>query len=106
MRAPPAAPTTTTPVTTLTPSAAIASAPALRNSLMSSSTPAPSIGPLIEIITPGPATGSSPAYALTRCEVGRDLVDRHVATGAVLDERGELTLEASNPRAEAGRSAH
>ena len=40
---------------------AIASAPALRSSLMRSSTPGPSIGPLIEIVTPGPATGSSPA---------------------------------------------
>ncbi len=57
----PGAPVTTTPATTRTPPIAIASAPALRSSLMSSSTPDPSIGPRIEMMTPGPPTGSSPA---------------------------------------------
>ena len=49
----PGAPVTTTPVTTRVSPTAIASAPALRSSLMSSSTPGPSIGPLTEIVTPG-----------------------------------------------------
>ena len=57
----PAAPVTTTPVTTRMSPMAMASAPALRSSLNSSSTPAPSIGPWIVIVTPGPVTGSSPA---------------------------------------------
>ena len=57
----PGGPTATTPGTSRTPAVAIASAPALRSSLMRSSRPCPSIGPLTVIVTPGPATGSRPA---------------------------------------------
>ena len=70
---------TTTPVTTRTPPVAIASAPALRSSLMSSSTPLPSMGPRIEIVTPGPADGIESGVGADAFQVGGDLIDRDVA---------------------------
>ena len=71
----------------------MASAPALRSSLISSSTPIPSIGPRIEIVTPGPPTGSSPEYARTRWRSAWISSTETSPRDAVRGERGQLLLE-------------
>src|SRR5262245_3275618 len=60
---PPGAPATTVPITTRTPSTAIASAPAFQSSLRTSSIPSPPIGPWTVIAIPCPLTAVSPAHA-------------------------------------------
>ena len=99
----PAHPSRRRPVTTRTPPVAIASAPALRSSLMSSSTPGPSIGPRIEIDDAGTADRVEPGVRPDALEVGGDLVDRHVAARLVRGQRRELDLERRRPRGAAGR---
>ena len=62
----PGAPLTAVRATIRMSSIAIASAPALRSSFRRSSTAVESIAPVTVIVTPFPATGSSPAQALIR----------------------------------------
>ena len=76
-----------------TPATAIASAPAFRSSLIRSSSPAPSIGPLIVIVTPRPVTGSRPGVGPDATQVASELVDRDVAASLVGGQRRELALE-------------
>ena len=84
----PAARRSRRPGTTRTSSIAIASAPALRSSLMQLLDGlAARSGPATVIATPGPPTGSRPANARTRREVAAELVDRRLAARLVAGQR-------------------
>ncbi len=65
----------------------------MRSSLISSSTPGPSIGPLDRDRDAGPGHRVEAGVRPHPLEVGGELVDRDVAARAVLDERLELLVE-------------